>query len=112
MADQISGSPQVLLCLYLSVWQGKTLSALEEMTGLLLDHQVSGGKEPFLQLYISLAALEEQAPAFVFGKLQLAWLYLRQNCGEECRAAVAELAEMGIDNEELDALRRELEDTP
>lgn len=96
--------------LYLSAWQGETLPALEEMTGLLLENQVTRGKETFLQLYISLAALEDQAPAFVFGKLQMAKLYLRQNKREECRGIVKELIEMGLDNEELFQLRQELEE--
>jgi len=96
--------------LYLKVWRNETISALEEMTGLLLEDRVSGGKETFLQLYISLAALEEQVPAFIFGKLQLAWLRLRQGRREECRTVVEELAEMGVDNEELTALRREMEE--
>ena len=58
---------------------------------------------------MTLAALDNQAPAFVFGKLQLAELYLSQGRREECRAAVDELAEMGVDNEELIALRQGLE---
>lgn len=95
--------------IYWSVWNGDSLSALEEMTGLLLEDQVSGGRETFLQLYISLGAALEQAPAFVYGKMQLAWLYLRQDRLADCRAAAEELTEMGVENEELAALYRELE---
>lgn len=85
-------------------------AALEQMTGLLLDGEKLYAVEAFLKLYLSLAALEEQAPAFLFGKMRLAWFYLRQGRLKECRAAVAELVEMGLDDEELTALRRELED--
>lgn len=96
--------------IYRLVWQGERLAALEEMTGLLLENRVSGGREAFLQLYISLSALLEQAPAFVYGKLRLAQLYFRQERLSECRAIVTELEEMGLtDSDELDALRRDLE---
>lgn len=94
--------------LYMTIWRGDTLSALEEMTGVLLEQRVEGGKETFLQLYISLAALEDQAPAFVFGKFQIAWLYLRQDKLDMCQAVVEELIEMGADTEELTALQHEL----
>ncbi len=96
--------------LYLMVWRGETLPALDEMTGLLLEDQVTGGKETFLQLYISLAAVEEQSPAFLYGKLQLARLYLSQGKRSECRIIVDELAEMGLEHEELSRLRQELEE--
>lgn len=86
--------------------------ALDQMTGLLLEQKKLYDGERFLDVYLTLAALENQVPAFVFGKLQLAKLYLRQNRREECRAVIAELVEMGVDNEELSALRQELEGTP
>lgn len=95
--------------IYLKVWRNETLPALEEMTGLLLEGSVSAGKESFLQLYISLAALEEQVPAFIFGKLQLAWLYLQQDRRKECHAIADELTEIGLESEELSELRQELE---
>lgn len=96
--------------IYRLVWQGKTLDALEEMTGLLLEDRLSGGQETFLQLYISLSAVLEQGPAFVYGKLRLAQLYFRQKRLSECCAVVTELEEMGLtDNEELEALRHDLD---
>lgn len=95
--------------IYRMIWQGENIPALEEMTGLLLENEISGGKETFLRLYISLAALTDQAPAFVFGKLRLAWLLLRQNRREECCTAVKELVDMGVEDKELTALRQELE---
>jgi len=94
--------------LYRMVWRGETFPALEEMTGLLLENRVSGGKETFLRLYVSLAAIEKQALAFVFGKLQLAWLYLRQGRRKECQVAVEELMEMGLESKELSELRQAL----
>lgn len=85
-------------------------AALEQMTGLLFNKKKLYATERFLTLYISLAALEEQAPAFVFGKLQQSYLYLAQGRMEECRDAVDELTEMGVENEELDQIRWELEE--
>lgn len=94
--------------IYLMIWRGETLAALEEMTGLLLEDRVRGGQETFLQLYISLSAVLEQEAAFVYGKLRMAQLYFRQNRLPECRTIVAELEEMGLDNEELSVLRNDL----
>lgn len=96
---------------YWEVWQGELLEALERMTGLLLDNQVSSGREIFLELYISLGATLEQVPAFLFGKLQLAKLYLRQNKAAQCRSIVEDLSKMGLDNEEFASLQHELEHT-
>lgn len=96
--------------IYLLVWQGETLAALEEMTGLLLEDRVTNGQETFLQLYISLSAVLEEYTAFIYGKLKLAQLYFRQKRLQECLVITAELEEMGLtDCEELDALRHDLE---
>lgn len=93
--------------LYMVIWRGEYLPALEEMTGLLLDNQVSAGMETFLILYISLAAVTEQAPAFIYGKLQLAQLYLQQNRLSECKVELSDLEDMGLsDDEELIKLRQ------
>lgn len=83
--------------------------ALEQMTGLLFERQKLYDGERFLNIYLTLAALENHVPAFIFGKLQLAKLFLRQDRREECRAVVDELVEMGIDNDELTALHQQLE---
>lgn len=96
--------------IYFLVWQGETLAALEEMTGMLLEDRVAGGQETFIQLYISLSAVLEEGSAFVFGKLKLAQLFFRQKRLQECRAIATELEEMGLtDSEELDVLRHDLE---
>lgn len=97
--------------LYMAVWRGEYLPALEEMTGLLLDNQVSDGMDTFLSLYISLAAVTEQAPAFIYGKLQLAQLYLQQNRLSECKVELSDLEDMGLsDDEELIKLRQLLKE--
>ena len=79
--------------------------ALEEMTGELLQKEKLYAEEDFLQLYLTLAALENQIPAFLFGKLRLAKLYRREHRLEECRAILAELEEMGAEFPEMDALK-------
>lgn len=48
----------------------------------------------------------------LFGKIQLAWLCLRQGQLENCRTVVTELEEMGLNSEELPKLRRALEEKP
>lgn len=97
--------------IYQKVWNGDRLAALDDMAGLLIEGSVDDGRETFLTLFVSLAAALEQPSAFVFGKLQMAKLYLRQNRLPESRAVVAELEEMGLeDNEELEELRRCLEE--
>lgn len=85
-------------------------TALEQMTGRLLEEKKPYAMEAFLKLYLSLAALEEQVPAFLFGKLQLARFYLQQGRLEDCRLITDELAEMGLDNAELSQLRQALEE--
>jgi len=91
---------------YWKVWKNENLDALDEMTSLLLENQVTSGKETFLNLYISLAAAEEQASAFIFGKLQLAKLYLHQSRIKECQSIVNDLVEIGLDCDELDELKQ------
>ena len=96
--------------IYWMVWQGNSLEALDQMTGMLLENQVSSSEETFLQLYLSIAAYLGQAQAFVFGKIQLAKGYLRKGAPDECRTILEELEEMGVeDNEELMEMRQELE---
>jgi len=97
--------------IYRMVWQDEKAAALEEMAGLLLNNQVNGARETFLKLFLSLAAALEQPSAFIYGKLQLGKLYLRQNRASECRAIVADLEEMGLENNgELQALNRGLKE--
>ncbi len=84
-------------------------TALDEMTSVLLENQKLYDGERFLDVYLSVAALERQEPAFLFGNVRLAQLLLREGQREKSRAIVDELAEMGLENEETAALRRELE---
>lgn len=72
------------------------LVALDQMTALLLEEKPLESEEPFLRLYLTLAALENQPSAFVFGKVRLARLYQSQYRVPECQATLDELEEMGV----------------
>ncbi len=96
--------------IYWAIWQGNTLDALDEMTGLLLEGRVNGAEETFLQLYVSAAAMTEQASAFIFGKIKLASFYLRHQKAEECRTVLDELEEMGIQDNETMSLRKKMKE--
>jgi glycosyltransferase involved in cell wall biosynthesis len=94
--------------IYLAVWRGQYAQALDKMTGLLLDGEKTD--ETFLSLYLSLAALQNQPEAFVFGKVRLAQLLLRKGEKKACADILGELAEMGVEeNEEIAAMKAALE---
>lgn len=95
--------------IYWMIWQDQTLEALDVMTGLLLEDRVQSAEEEFLQLYLSIAALLEQVPAFLFGKTLLAQYYLRQRRAEDCEALLNELETMGVEETaELTDIRQQL----
>lgn len=86
------------------------LAALDRMTASLLEGGPLKSEEAFLQLYLTLAALENQASAFLFGKVRLAELYARGGRLDDCRAVLEELEEMGAgDLPEVAALRESCE---
>lgn len=86
------------------------LAALDQMTAKLLEDVPLESEGAFLQLYLTLAALEEQPAAFVFGKLRLAKLYQSQGCGPKLRAALDDLEEMGAGElPEVQALKKSCE---
>ena len=90
--------------LYLLLWDNRNLEALDYMTGQLLEGKVTNGQEVFLNLYINLSALENQIPAFLFGKIQLAQLYLTEKRYADCQDILQELDQMGMKDHE-DVLR-------
>ena len=87
-----------------SIIQGDYLSALDQLTDRLLGEGLPYDPETALELFLSLAAQENQVPAFLFGKVQLAALCLEQGRTEECAALLRELEEMGMEDNE-DTLR-------
>ena len=90
--------------LYLLLWDNRNLEALDYMTGQLLEGKVTNGQEVFLNLYINLSALENQISAFLFGKIQLAQLYLTEKRYADCQDILQELDQMGMKDHE-DVLR-------
>lgn len=90
--------------------EGNYLFRLEDMTGSLMSGRALALPVDYLNLYLTLAVLTEQVPAFLFGKLRLAETYLELGQREPCQAVLRDLEEMGMaDNEELRALRRKLQ---
>lgn len=90
--------------------EGNYLFRLEDMTGSLMSGRALALPVDYLNLYLTLAVLTEQVPAFLFGKLRLAETYLELGQREPCQAVLRDLEEMGMaDNEELQALRRRLQ---
>lgn len=93
---------------YMAIWEGRYEEALDGMTGLLLDGEK--GNDVFLQIYLSLAALENQPDAYVFGTLCMAKLKFRQGEKKECLVLLDSLTEMGIeDNEDICAMKTALQ---
>lgn len=94
--------------IYLALWEERYDEALDEMTGLLLNGEKAN--DAYLQIYLSLAALENQPDAFVFGKLCMAKLKFCQGEKSECIALLNELSEMGIeDNEDIVTMKKDLQ---
>lgn len=84
--------------------------ALEQMTGTLLESETLYAEERFLQLYLSVAALQNQVAAFFYGNVRLASFYFGEGRFEACRAVLCDLEEMGAgEHEDVLALRHALE---
>lgn len=86
--------------IYLLIWQKKYVQALDNMTETL--HKKKWLDETFLQTYLTLAAMLEGVDEFVLGKVKLAAFYCGEKRRDECRAALNDLSDMGVeDNEEI-----------
>lgn len=93
--------------IFLLIWKKEYAEALDKMTEIVLNDKSID--ENFCQTYITLAAVLESVDEFLIGKIKLAVCYCRQNRFEECRAVLAELEEMGIqDNDDLLEVRAKL----
>ncbi|HJJ87508.1 MAG TPA: hypothetical protein O0X17_04130, partial [Methanocorpusculum sp.] len=85
-------------------------SALEQMTGMLLESDKLYAEDRFLKLYLSIAALQNQIPAFLYGNIRLAYLCFNEERYDECHTILRDLEEMGVrEHEDVLALRRALE---
>lgn len=93
--------------IYLMVWQEKYGDALVAMTEYLLSSKKID--EDYLQLYLSLAAVLECANEFIFGKLKSALYYFSEKRYDDCRAAISDLSDMGVeDTPEIAAIKNQL----
>ena len=85
------------------------LPALEEMTDLLLNHRVKDAQEVFFQVYLTLAALLQQEPAYLFGKIQMAEYLFSAKHYQEAAQIVAELEKMGLsEHDDVVKLKKKL----
>lgn len=86
------------------------VEALDMITDWLMEGQALYNAETVLRLYLMLAALMEVVPAYLFGNIRLAELYLREGRLDECSALLADLQDMGAgEHEEVMAIRQALE---
>lgn len=94
---------------YQEVLKKDYLSALNDMTDVLLKDSLETDPIVFLDLYLNLAALTQEVSAFLFGKMKLAQHYFKLKKLSECEQIVNELEKMGIgENEELQKLKKKL----
>lgn len=85
------------------------ICALDQMAEQLLPGKRLFDEETFLQVFLLLAALENQADAFVLGKIRLAKLYQKTGQGEKLQGLLNELREMGAgDHDEVIELQKSL----
>lgn len=94
------------------VLENRLDSALEQMTGILLENDTLYAEDRFLKLYLSIAALQNQIPAFLYGNIRLAYLCFNEGRYDECSSILNDLDEMGAgEQDEILELRRALENT-
>lgn len=74
--------------------------ALSEMTEILFSGKELNCAEDFLNLYVTLAALENHVEAFLFGNIQKAYLFIDEKRFDEARQIVNDLVEMGAGESE------------
>ena len=93
---------------YLTLWKGSYEQALDDMTEILLNGDLSN--ETLIQLYLTVAALLERINEFVFGKIKLAAFYQTKRRYNECKAVLDDLADMGVeDNEDIAQIKADRE---
>ena len=70
------------------------------MTEILFSGNELNCAEDFLNLYVTLAALENHVEAFLFGNIQKAYLFVDEKRFDEARQIVNDLVEMGAGESE------------
>jgi len=91
------------------IFGGANFTALDYMTGLLLDGRELDCCEDFLHVFLNISAQLEQVPAFLFGKIRLAKYYFQAEQFDPCMEILNELDEMGAgEQEEVIYLQKQL----
>ena len=85
---------------YSLIWNSQNSEALSEMTEILFSGNELNCAEDFLNLYVTLAALENHVEAFLFGNIQKAYLFIDEKRFDEARKIVNDLVEMGAGESE------------
>ncbi len=81
--------------------------ALQKMIEILLSGNEIECPEEFLNVFVTLAALENHVDAFLFGNIQKAYLFIDENRTDEAKGIVTDLVEMGLsDNEDVTELQK------
>ena len=80
-----------------AVLTSQNILALDKMTEILFSGNELNCPEDFLNLYVTLAALENHADAFIFGNIQKAYLFIDEKRSDDARQIVNDLVEMGLD---------------
>lgn len=94
---------------YRLLWNTQNSEALNKMIEIMLSGNELECPEDFLNVFVTLAALENNVDAFIFGNIQKAYLFIDENRKDEAKRIVTDLVEMGLsDNEDVVILLQEL----
>jgi hypothetical protein len=90
-----------------SVLNNNNTEALQKMIEILLSGNELECPEDFLNVFVTLAALENNVDAFIFGNIQKAYLFIDEKRFDEAKRIVTDLVEMGLsDNEDVIELQK------
>lgn len=92
---------------YRLLWNVQNSEALQKMIEILLSGNELECPEDFLNVFVTLAALENNVDAFIFGNIQKAYLFIDEKRFDEAKRIVTDLIEMGLsDNEDVIELQK------
>lgn len=92
---------------YRLLWNVQNSEALKKMIEILLSGNELECPEDFLNVFVTLAALENNVDAFIFGNIQKAYLFIDEKRFDEAKRIVTDLIEMGLsDNEDVIELQK------
>lgn len=83
--------------IYEAIYRNNYMYALEQMTGQLMEQAIVIDLEYFLQLYLSICAIEHYEPGFIYGKLQLGLFYFKNQDHIQAAKIAHELKDMKAD---------------